>query len=189
MDRPLLSLPVGEFLDALAEPLPVPAGGSGAALAVAMGAALLTMAARISKDHWPDAAACAAQAEGLRRRAGPLAQEDAETYAEVLRLRREKAGDAALGEAFARAAEVPLRIAVVGADVAELAAYAAPRVDPKVHGDAAAGAVLAQAGTGIAAHLVAINLATSEGDERIRQADELAEAATVAARRAVAADG
>ena len=188
MDDPLLAQPVRDLLDALAKATPVPAGGSAAAIAVAMGAALLTMAARISDGHWPDAGACAAQAETLRLRAAPLAHEDAEAYSEVLRLRREHADDAELGRAFDRAAELPLRIAEVGADVADLAAHAAPHVDPKVHGDAAAAAVLAQAGTGIAAHLVAINLATSAGDERIRRADELAETATDAARRAVVAD-
>jgi methenyltetrahydrofolate cyclohydrolase len=189
VDDPLLAQPVRDLLEALAEPAALPAGGSAAAIAVAMGAALLTMTARISDGHWPDAGACAAQAEALRRRAAPLAHKDAEAFSEVLRLQREHAGDAELGRAFDRAADLPLRIAEVGADVAELAAHAAPRVDPKVHGDAAAAAVLAQAGTGIAAHLVAINLATSEGDERIRRADELAEAATDAARRAVAAEG
>jgi methenyltetrahydrofolate cyclohydrolase len=189
VDDPLLRQSVRELLDALADPTRVPAGGSAAALAVAMGASLLEMAARISVDHWAEAGGCAAQAEALRMRAAPLAHADAEAYAEVLRLRREHGDDAELGRAFERAAELPLRIAEVGADVAELAAHAAPRVDPSVHSDAAAAAVLAQAGTGIAAHLVAINLATNEGDKRIRRAEELAEAATDASRRAIAADG
>jgi formiminotetrahydrofolate cyclodeaminase len=154
-----------------------------------MGAALVAMAARISLQHWGEAATTVVQAVALRQRAAPLAQADAEAYAEVLRLRREHASDAELGRAFDRAAEVPLRIAEVGADVAELAAYAAPRVDPKVQGDAAAAAVLAEAGTKIAVHLVAINLATREDDERIRKARDIAEAATGASRRTVAASG
>ena len=186
MDDPLLAQPVRDLLDALAEPSPAPAGGSAAALAVAMAAALLSMAARISIDHWAEAGASAAQAEALRLRAAPLAHADAEAYAEVLRLRREGARDAELGRAFDHAAELPLRIAEVGADVAELAAHAAPRVKPSVAGDAAAAAVLAHAGTAIAAHLVAINLGTRKGDERIRQAEQLAEAAAEAGGRAVA---
>ncbi|TML10982.1 MAG: cyclodeaminase/cyclohydrolase family protein [Actinobacteria bacterium] len=186
VDEPLLAQSVGDLLDAFAEPTPAPAGGSAAALAVSMGAALLSMAARISIDHWAEAGSVAAQAEALRLRTAPLAQADAEAYAEVLRLRRERAGDAELGRAFDHAAEVPLRIAEAGADVAELAAYAAPRVKPSVEGDTAAAAVLAHAGAVIAAQLVAINLATSEGDERIRRAEELAAAAADAAGRAVA---
>ncbi|HEX6700266.1 MAG TPA: cyclodeaminase/cyclohydrolase family protein [Gaiellaceae bacterium] len=189
IDDPLLNQRVHELLDMLAQPGPAPAGGSAAALAIAMGAGLVAMAARISVDDWDEAATTAAQAEALRRRAAPLAHADAEAYAEVLRLRRERASDEELGRAFERAAELPLMIAEVGADVAELAARAAPRVDPKVQGDAAAAAVLAEAGTRIAAHLVGINLATSEGDERIRRARELAEAATGASRRSVAAEG
>ena len=55
MDEPLLARPVGDLLDAFAEPTPAPAGGSAAALAVSMGAALLSMAARISIDHWAEA--------------------------------------------------------------------------------------------------------------------------------------
>ena len=186
MDEPLLAQSVGDLLDAFAEPTPAPAGGSAAALAVSMGAALLSMAARISIDHWAEAGSVAAQAEALRLRTAPLAQADAEAYAEVLRLRRERAGDAELGRAFDHAAEVPLRIAEAGADVAELAAYAAPRVKPSVEGDTAAAAVLAHAGAAIATQLVAINLATSEGDERIRRAEELVAAAADAAGRAVA---
>src|SRR5205085_7571624 len=94
VDDPLLAQPVRDLLDALAEPSPAPAGGSAAALAVAMAAALLSMAARISIDHWDEAGAVAAQAETLRLRAAPLAHADAEAYAEVLRLRREGARDA-----------------------------------------------------------------------------------------------
>lgn len=188
MDDPLLRQSVRELLDALAEPSPMPAGGSAAAVAVAMAASLLTMASRISVGHWDEAAACAAQATALGRRAAPLAHDDAQAYADVLRLRREHADDVELERAFEHAAELPLRIAEVGADVAELAAHAAPRVTQAVHGDAAAAAVLAQAGTGIAAHLVAINLATRVGDERIARADELAAAAARAATRAVAVD-
>src|SRR5207244_3522599 len=85
---------IAQLLAALAEPTPVPAGGSAAALAVAMGASLLAMAGRISVGHWADAGSCAAQAEALRRRAAPLAHADGEAYAEVLRLRREHAPDA-----------------------------------------------------------------------------------------------
>src|SRR5207253_4997881 len=73
VDDPLLAQPVGDLLDAFAEATPVPAGGSAAALAVAMGASLLAMTARISVGHWDEAASCAAQAETLRRRAAPLA--------------------------------------------------------------------------------------------------------------------
>lgn len=184
MDDPLLGCSVAKLLDSLAAPAPAPAGGSAAALAVAMGAGLLAMSARVSFGEWDEAEACAAQAEALRARAAPLAHADAEAFAAVLRLRRERASDLELGLAYDRAAELPLRIAEVGADVAELAAHAAPCVDQKVFGDTAAAAALGQAGAAIGAHLVAINLASREDDERVTRARELAAAAQRAARRA-----
>jgi formiminotetrahydrofolate cyclodeaminase len=187
VDDPLLRTPVGELLEALAAPKPVPAGGSAAAVAVAMGASLLAMAARISTD-WDESEGVAAQAEALRRRAAPLAHADGQAYADVLRLRRERAGDAELGRAFDRAADLPLLIAEVGADVAELAAHAAPRVSPSLTGDTAAAALLAGAGAEIAAQLVAINLATAQGDHRVTRARELAAAAARAAGRASTTD-
>ena len=53
--------------------------------------------------------------------------------------------------------------------------------------DAAAAAILAEAAARSAAGLVAANLVSLPGDERVLQAQRLADAATDAARRAVAA--
>jgi formiminotetrahydrofolate cyclodeaminase len=134
-----------------------------------------------------------AQAEALRTRAAPLAQLDAEAYEAVLAVRRASKGapeaerDAALGRALSRAADVPLAIAEIAADVAELAALVAEQGNPNVSGDAAAAAVLAEGAARAAATLVAINLGTTEEDERAVRARRLVESAREAARRAVAA--
>ena len=56
---------------------PTPAGGSAAAIGVAMASALIAKVARVSTD-WPDARAVVAQADHLSRRIAPLAQSDAE---------------------------------------------------------------------------------------------------------------
>ena len=48
-----------------------PAGGSAAAIAVAMGAGLTAMCARNSRDEWPEARGATAQAETLRARIEP----------------------------------------------------------------------------------------------------------------------
>ena len=79
----LLALRIDELLDVLASEEPAPAGGSAAALAVAMSAGLSAKVARGSSD-WPGARAATAQAERLRRRTAPLAQRDAEAYEEAL---------------------------------------------------------------------------------------------------------
>jgi formiminotetrahydrofolate cyclodeaminase len=191
--RPFLELSVAEWLDELAGPRATPAGGSAAALAVAMAAAVLTMTARVSKETWDAGGAAAAQAETLRARATPLAQLDAELYEQALAARDAAADlpperrDWQIGDAFARAAEPPLEIARTAADVAELAAEIADRGDPRARADAQAAAALAAAGARAAAALVAVNLTAVEGDPRVAEAGRLAQAAEESSARARAA--
>jgi methenyltetrahydrofolate cyclohydrolase len=176
-----LELSVRELLDRTATESATPAGGAAAAVLVGLAAALTAMTARYSRDDWAGADAAAAQAETLRARAAPLAREDVAAYEEVLRLRREPADDEALGRALDAAAEVPLRIAQVGADVAELAAHVAGRCDPAVRVDAVAAADLAASAARVAARLVAVNLTMRPSDERIERAGRLADGAGRAA--------
>ena len=179
-----------DLLEAIASVDPTPGGGSTAALAVAMSAALSAMVARASSD-WPDAGAAIAQAEQLRKRTAPLAQRDAEVYEEALAAIRlpERAEptvrDAAAGAALSRAAAVPLLIAEAGADAASLAALVADRGTPDRRGDAAAAALLAEAGARAAASLIALNLAVTPEDDRVAHALLLAKSASEAAREAV----
>ena len=55
-----LDMRVGEFLDELAAAQPAPGGGSAAALAVALAAALCAMTAELSARHLDDAPRLAA---------------------------------------------------------------------------------------------------------------------------------
>jgi methenyltetrahydrofolate cyclohydrolase len=189
----LLDAPLRDFLDTLAGEGPAPAGGSAAALTVAMSAGLVAMVARASKGHWDEAGGVVGQAETLRARITPLAQADADAYVEALRALRgreqleERYRDQQLRAALERAAEVPLRIAEAGADLASLAALLVDNGNPEVRADAAVAAVLAEGGTRAAAKLVAVNLAAYEGDPRVRHVDTLAEVATEASGRALAA--
>jgi formiminotetrahydrofolate cyclodeaminase len=184
---------VAELLDRISARTPAPGGGSVAALVVGMAASLATMAARFSVDHWDGAAGAAAQGDALRKRALPLAEEDAVAYERALEaLRAPRSGDPEardreIGDALAHAAEVPLRIAEIATDVAELAAEVAERGNENLRGDAAAAAVLAEAGARVAANLVVINLTMREEDERVHRALWLADAAARSAHRAVAA--
>jgi len=189
----LLDISVRELAAQVAAETPAPASGSTAAVVATLSAALVAMSARFSRREWPDAGGVVAQAEALRNRAAPLAQLDAEAYEAVLAVRRASKGapeaerDAALGRALSRAADVPLAIAEIAADVAELAALVAEKGNPNVSGDAAAAALLADGAARAAATLVAINLGTTEEDERGVRAQRLVESAREAARRAVAA--
>jgi formiminotetrahydrofolate cyclodeaminase len=180
---------VDELLDTVAAATSAPGGGSVAAVVAAFAAALVAMAARFSTEEWEDAAGAVAQAEALRARVLPLADEDARAYESVLvarRLPRElepDARDAALGEALSRAADVPLAIAEAALDIASLAAELAEHGNPNLRGDAATAALLSEAAVRATANLVEINLATREDDERIARAREVVEMARRISRR------
>jgi formiminotetrahydrofolate cyclodeaminase len=188
----LLDVSLRAFLDELAGELPAPAGGSIAALVVAMAAGLTAKVARAS-DDWREQMAAVAQAEKLRKRIAPLAQSGAEAYEEALAALRlpdrlePQVRDMAIGNVLVRSAEVPLQIAETGADVASLAALVADRGAPDRRGDAASAAILAEAGTRVAATLVAVNLTVTPEDERIGRARLQVELAAEAARNALAA--
>jgi formiminotetrahydrofolate cyclodeaminase len=185
----VLSLPVDELLDEFARATPVPGAGPAAAFVTATAAALTAMAARSSRDAWADAGAVAAQAESLRARAVRLAQEDADALNAVLSERagaedREEVRNFRLGRSLHRAADVPLAIAEVASDVAQLAAHTADRCVGDVRADATSGALLASGAARAAAHLVEVNLATVAGDARVTRARSLVRAAEAAANEA-----
>ena len=190
--RSLLDLRVSELLDELRADAPVPGVGAAAAVVVAMAAAVVAKAARRSTE-WAESRAVAAQADSLGRRAAALAQEGAETYGRVLRLREEPANaappqrDFQLGRAFSEAADAPLRTAELAEDVAELAAVVAENGDQAQRADAAGAATLAAAAATVAAELVAINLVVTEDDPRPAQARSAADGARRAATRTTGA--
>jgi methenyltetrahydrofolate cyclohydrolase len=172
---------VAEFCDTISAETSAPGGGSVAAVVGALGAALAAMAARFSKEQWEDAAGAVAQAEALKARLLPLADEDARAYENVLLALRmpnevdEEVRDAAIGDALSRAADVPMAIAEAAVDVATLGCELAQRGNPNLHGDAAAAVFLAEAAVRTSANLVEINLTTREGDERLDRARDLVE--------------
>jgi formiminotetrahydrofolate cyclodeaminase len=172
---------VRELCETVSAETSAPGGGSVAAIVGAMAASLAAMAARFSKEHWEDAAGAVAQAEAMKARLLPLAEEDAAAYEKVLTALRlpkdgdSEARDAALGQALSHATDVPLEIAEASVDVAMLAAELARRGNPNLHGDAATAVYLAEAAVRASANLVEINLATREGDERLERARALVE--------------
>ena len=187
----LLDLRVREFLEAVASEHRTPAGGSIAAVVVAAAAGLLAKVARASNEGWPEAAGVAAQAESLRDRVAPLAQLDADEYEAALRVQAyaEQAGDRrdfALGRAYARAAEPPLRIVEAAAVVAELAVVLARMGEASLRAVAGAASALAAAAARSAAELVAVNLTATADDARVVRARALAADAARAADEAYA---
>jgi formiminotetrahydrofolate cyclodeaminase len=183
-----LDLPLRNFLDLVASGNPAPGGGSVAAVAVALAAALSGMAARLSADQLADG--LAARADAARRRVAPLARIDAESYGRVLdayrepETRRERVSDALSG-----AADVPLAIAEVGNEVAGIAARLVEEGNPNLEGDAIAAVLLAEAGVRAATVLVEINLSSANVDDgRLARANELVDKTASTARRVTGDD-
>jgi methenyltetrahydrofolate cyclohydrolase len=188
MSEPYLELKYGELLDAVAQ-RGGPGAGAIAALNAAAAAALVELAARATElDEWPEAAGAAAQAKRLRERLVPLARLDAEAYQEAVEKLKDRGDDFALGEALARAADLPLEIADHAENVSALAAEAAAHAKADLRADAAAAAALALGAAWAAAKLVEVNLAMNEDDPRLLRARQIAAGATETAREALTAD-
>ncbi len=175
----LLSLPAAELLDRFAAPDPTPGGGSAAALAGALGAALVSMVCAMPKTRTGavperarlDAALAWAGEAGERLRA--LVEKDARAYDAVVaayRLPKGTDGDkaarkSAIAAAMARATEVPLETAEACLVVMKSAEEAVSHGNPNAVSDARTGAALAWAGLVGAAENVRINAASlPEGD-------------------------
>jgi formiminotetrahydrofolate cyclodeaminase len=154
----LASSSVADLLAEVAARKPAPGGGSSAAVAVALAAALVEMGG----DE---------RGAALRERALELADADLGSYAPVIEAQQLPKDDPAradrLRAALSEASEVPLAIAEVGSEVAELAAGLAHRGNRHLEGDATAGALMAEAATRAAARLVELNLAEQPDDPRL----------------------
>jgi formiminotetrahydrofolate cyclodeaminase len=180
---------LADFCESVAAQTSAPGGGSVAAIVTGFAASLAAQTGRFSAEHWEDAAGAVAQAEALRARALPLADEDARAYESFLLARRmpkeveTEVRDAAIGVALSRAADLPLAIAEVALDVASLACELAERGNPNLRADAATAVLLAEAAVRATANFVEINLGMREDDERVMRARELVEQARRISRR------
>ena len=174
---------LAEVLELVAAREPAPGGGSAAAWAGAIAAALTEMAAAFAVDA-DDAAATGDRAGELRARLLELADEDIDSYTPVLAALALERSDpdrpARVRAALSAAADVPLAIASAAAEVAELAAAAAQAGSRHLVGDATAAAVLAEASTRAAIRLAELNLNELRPDPRLDQAAALGDRAWAA---------
>ena len=178
----LTDLPIHDFLERLGSSDPVPGGGSAAALAAAMGAALVAMVAELTigrpayAEHEETVRKLRFDAVERRAELVDLAQQDADAYDLVVRARRmpkeseaeKNARSAALGTAMVAAARAPLRAAVVASEVLDLAERIAPIGNRNAVSDAGVAALLAAAGLRGAVLNVRINLPYLLPDEPLR---------------------
>ena len=182
-DSPRLSdLTVDALLDRLASSDPVPGGGSAAALAAAMGAGLVAMVAELTIGR-PDYAEHDDLVSDLREAARArkdqllaLAEEDAVAYHAVVTARRmpketeaeREARTTVLRGAMLEAARVPMRAALVAAEVLEMAERIAPIGNRNAVSDAGVAAQLAAAGLRGALLNARINLPYLAAEEPLR---------------------
>jgi len=162
-----------DLLNAFASDAPTPGGGSAAALAGAMGAALAEMVASLtlSKEKYAASHEAVRPIAGLARRTRQelqrLAHEDSEAYDALVAARRlpkdtpdqEKVRTRKTSEANRLAAEVPMRTARSAARLLAAMPELAKKGNPNAASDAGAAALLLEAAAHAALLNVAINLA------------------------------
>ncbi|HJR64669.1 MAG TPA: glutamate formimidoyltransferase [Gemmatimonadaceae bacterium] len=164
---------LGTFVASVASPTPTPGGGSVAAHAGALAAALTQMVAGLTVGRKRYASVegefkeLAVRAAELGQRLSALVELDAKAYEAVTvayKLPKEPEDaatrrDAAITAALIGAAEVPLETARACAEVVELAEVAAARGNSNAVSDAGVAALLADASCRGAAYNVRINVA------------------------------
>jgi len=170
--KKLVDMKLHAFLDELASSSPAPGGGSVAALAVALGAALSSMVCNltIGKEKYEavqtEIKAALKESEQLRRQLTELIDKDTEAFNEVMAAvkmpketdeQKEKRRQA-LQKAYKNATRVPLQTARICDHVLDIALVVAEKGNKRSITDAAASALLTQAGVETALLNVRINL-------------------------------
>jgi formiminotetrahydrofolate cyclodeaminase len=154
----LKDLTLEQFTEAVASEEAVPGGGSVAALAGALAAALAAMVARLTlkKEKFAQAApqmnALMGKARQLQTRLMAAADQDADSYSQVLTAFRlpkatedqKKTRAQAIQTAFQQAARVPLDTADLALQVMGLCGQAVRRGNPDMITDAGVGVLLAR---------------------------------------------
>jgi formiminotetrahydrofolate cyclodeaminase len=187
----MVEQPVEEFLAAMASESPTPGGGAAAALAGALGAALLSMVCHLTlgRERYASVEAEVAgwrdQAEELRLDLLALVEQDAAAYGELAAAYKLPRADdttradraRAIQEALIGATEVPMRIAECCTRVMDLCRPVAEHGNASVVSDAGVAVLLAEAALRGAMLSALVNLKAIKDltfvDEQRRQLDSL----------------
>lgn len=187
----LVNKKVTDFVDEVSRDTPAPGGGSIAALAGALGAALAAMVANLSigkpefDQRYDDLCRLAEQAQAIKDRLVNAIDADTEAFNVVIQaMRMPKDTPAqlalqqqALQEGYKAAARVPLATAEACRDAIELCLQAAGAGNEAVMSDAGVGALMGLAGVQGAIYNVRINLPHTRDDgfvaEMSRTLDDL----------------
>jgi glutamate formiminotransferase/formiminotetrahydrofolate cyclodeaminase len=170
------------FSDELSADTPVPGGGSAAAYAGAMGAALAAMVARITskKESAEPLRAFAEEMDGLRADFLRFVDEDSAAYARVaaaMKLPRKTEDEKAARQEVIQAAllgasRVPLEVARTARRLLDACQRAVEIASPMTASDVGVGALMAEAALRGAALNVMINLASIRDPAQVKALSE-----------------
>ena len=172
MPGPLASMTVERFVDEVSSSSPAPGGGSVAALAGSLGAALATMVANLTvgkkgyETAWASSSALAERGQALKAQLLAAVDDDTKAFDDVLAAMRlpkaseeeKRARSDAMAAAYEKATSVPLATARLCLAAIELALEAALTGNRNSASDAGVGALIAKAGLEAAILKVRINL-------------------------------
>ena len=190
MPAPLASMTVERFVDEVSGSAPAPGGGSAAALAGSLGAALAAMVANLTvgkagyEAAWDSSSKLAESAQALKAALLRAVDDDTKAFDDVLAaMRLPKASDEekrarsdAIAVAYEKATAVPLATARLCLQAIELAEQAAVTGNRNSASDAGVGALLAKAGLESAILNVRINLpSVRDGPFKAATLKEIAE--------------
>lgn len=170
----LSDMKLADFVEAVAAKTPTPGGGSVAATAASLGAALGIMAARFSQGPEPQEAA--GRLEGLKAELLPLIDQDAEAYDRVSSAfglpkgteEEKKRRKDVIQNALKEAAQVPLKVMMISLRALEALASYAPKCNRNLASDLGGAMLMLSAGLETAAYNVRIN-AASITDRAVRE--------------------
>ena|SRR5690348_15457454 len=182
MTQRLVDLTLRAFSDDLASDAPVPGGGSAAAYAGALGAALTAMVARIATKRKPDAALgeYIAAVDNLRGDFLRLVDDDSAAYgrvAQAMKLPRstdeeKRARTERLQAALLAASRVPLEVAKTSRRLLEACEQGMSTAPDAAVSDIGVGALMAEAALRGAAMNVMINLSSVKDPAQVKALSE-----------------
>jgi len=168
----LITMSLEDFLKELGSPSPAPGGGSVAALAGALSAALCVMVSTLTagkekyRDSWEDMEKVSREAAALEARLRELVDHDTAAFRAVMEARKlprgttaeREARDRAVQEAVLQSARVPFATLSSLRELSPLARLAAERGNPGCVTDAGSACQMIRAGAVSAAYNVRVNL-------------------------------
>ena len=175
--------PVSTFLDELASSAPAPGGGSAAALAAAIGAALVSMVGNLTvgkkkyADVQHDIQRILSHSEALRHKCLELLEEDVSAYTEVAAAykmprdtdEQRASRSAAIQEALKGATAVPMELAGACVEILALCPESAEKGNVRAVSDVGVAALMAEAALRAAALNVWINLGSITDEAFVRR--------------------